>query len=210
MDKEIIRTVLGDAAGAVLSADDSLRLLDAIGIARDKALVATTIAEAKSAAIEIGYPVNMRSIDVHEPDRSETIEDITDENTMRLEFKRLMQSSDVSGVTMSASMAGARAYFGIRSRAKYGHLIICAAYPAQNNKPSEFVACTMPVTREGATEAFRLVKGDLQLSEVLFTDTLRRLSALAAAAPQIDSMDITPVVASAQSVVAIEASVSLK
>jgi acetyltransferase len=209
VDKEIIRDVMDNSPAGPLPADKTMRLMDAIGLSHQKETIATTILEAKMAAIDIGYPVNLKSISMHEDGETSSVINVTDENTMRLEFKRLMLDSDVKGVLISPSLEGDRAYFGIRHRAKYGHIIICGTYPATEQKPVTFAACTMPVSKEDATEAMERVQGSFQLNKILFVDTLRRLSALCSIAPRIESMDIMPVVASARSVVALDISVLL-
>ncbi|MBR5034621.1 MAG: acetate--CoA ligase family protein [Bacteroidales bacterium] len=209
VDKEIIHNVIDDSPAGMLSADKALRLLDAIGLSHQKEIIATTIIEAKIASIDIGYPVNMRSISMHEDGETSSVINVTDENTMRLEFKRLMLDSDVKGVLISPSLEGERAYFGIRHRAKFGHIILCGTYPASDQKPCCFAACTMPVSKAEATEAMERVQGSFQLNKILFVDTLRRLSALCSVAPRIESMDIMPVVASTRSVVALDISVVL-
>ena len=209
VDKEIIHAVIDDSPAGPLSADRALRLMDAIGLSHQKEVIATTILEAKMAAIDIGYPVNMKSISMHEDGKTSLVINITDENTMRLEFKRLMLDSDVKGVLISPSLEGDRAYFGIRRRAKYGHLIICGTYSASDLKPCRFAACTMPVSKAEATEAIERIQGNFQLNKILFVDTLRRLSALCTIAPRIESMDIMPVVANARSAVALDISVVL-
>ena len=209
VDKEIIHDVIDNSPSGALSADKAVRLMDAIGLSHQKEIIATTILEAKMAAIDIGYPVNLKSISMHEDGETSSVINVTDENTMRLEFKRLMLDSDVKGVLISPSLEGERAYFGIRQRAKYGHIILCGTYPATEQKPVTFAACTIPVSKEDATEAMERVQGNYQLNKIMFVDTLRRLSALCSVAPRIESMDIMPVVASARSVVALDISVVL-
>lgn len=209
VDKEIIQAITDNAPAGPLGLDESLRILDAIGISRQKEIIATSILEAKMAAIDIGYPVNMSSVSLHNEGELSSVESITDENTMRLEFKRLMLSSDAKGVLITPSLEGDRAYFGIRRRAKYGQLILCGAYSANESRPEDIVACTIPVTKASSAEAMARVKGNFQINKILFTDTLRRLSALCSAAPRIEQIDIMPTVASTRSVVALDISVVL-
>ena len=210
VDKAIISQVLSGAQDGPLPKDKALRLLDAIGISREKAIIACSVLEAKIAAIDVGYPINLTGISMHGGESSETVENITDENTMRLEFKRLMLSSDASGVKIAPSLCGARAYFGIRRRARTGHIVICGTYPASDSRPMKYAACSMPVTKEEATQMFLRVRSSFMLNEILFEDCLRRLSALCHFAPQIDSMDILPVVANTRNVVALDAAVIVK
>ena len=210
VDKAIIlEATEGESAGP-LSYEKSLRLLDAIGISRVKEIIATNTMEAKMAAIDICYPIDMKSICVHEEGPAEVVKNITDENTMRLEFRRLMLSSDVKGVLISPSLDSSLAYFGIRHKAKLGHLIVCGDCPDESRRPQEFCACTMPVGKAEAEAAYERIKGTSQLNKVVFTDTLRRLSALCSSAPRIDKMDIIPAVVSTRSVVALDIAVSLK
>lgn len=210
VDKAIINEATEGEGAGDLSYDKSLRLLDAIGISRVKEIIATNTMEAKMAAIDICYPIDMKSICVHEEGPAEVVKNITDENTMRLEFRRLMLSSDVKGVLISPSLESSLAYFGIRHKARQGHIIVCGACTGQSGRPQEFCACTMPVGKAEAEAAYERIKGPSQLNKVVFTDTLRRLSALCAAAPQIDKMDIIPAVVSTRSVVALDIAVSLR
>jgi len=210
VDKEIINSILSSSDDGPLTNGMALMLLDAIGISRQKAIIATSNMEAKIAAIDIGYPINMESISVHDALPPEMVENITDENTMKLEFQRLMHSSDTKGVLLGPSLEGSRAYFGVRRSARLGHLIICGTYPQTDKRPERFICCTMPVTKVEATEAFHRIKGEHRISEIQFVDALRRLSALCDYAPQIDKIDIMPVVASTRSVVALDVQVSIK
>lgn len=210
VDKEILRGIVSKAQDGPLPQEQALRLLDAIGIVRQKTFIATSALEAKISAIDIGYPINMQSIAVHDALEPEVVENITDENTMKLEFLRLMRSSDAKGVLLSPSLAGARAYFGIRRSAKYGHLVLCGTYPSSAERPELFISCTMPVTKVEAMRAFGRVKGDFHLNEVLFVDTLRRLSALCEFAPEIERADIMPVVATTHNMVALDIAAVIK
>ena len=129
---------------------------------------------------------------------------------MKLEFLRLMRSSDAKGVLLSPSLVGERVYFGIRHSAKYGHLIVCGAYSASAGRPGLFISCTMPVTKVEAMRAFSRVKGGFHLNEILFVDIMRRLSALCELAPEIERADIMPVVATTHNMVALDIAAVIK
>ena len=210
IDKEIVDEVMTGNTSCTLSKDKALRLLDAIGISRERTLIATNIDEARVAVTDLGFPLNMENISIHEADGREIVENITDRNTMRLEFSRLMRDPGSKGILIRPALTGARSYFGIRHRAQLGHLVVCGTLTQNDGKPSGFVSCTLPVTKEEATQIFLRVKGDHQVNEVIFTDTLRRLSALCSYAPQIDKMDIYPVVINARNVIALDVSVTLR
>ena len=210
VDKEIIHSVTDSAADGCLPAEQALRLLDAIGISRQKEIIATSATEAKYAATDIGYPINLKSISAHDNSLDEAVEDVSDENTLKMEFRRLVLSSDVKGVMLGPSLKGARAYFGVRRSAKWGHLVVCGTFARNESRPDNFVFCTMPVTRAEAQQMFARVKGDLQLNELSFVETLCRLSALCNAAPEIERMDIMPAVANARCVVALDTAVCVK
>lgn len=210
IDKEIVDEVMGSSTSCTLSKENALRLLDAIGIIRDRTLIATSMEEARTIVTDIGFPINMENISVYEADGREVVENITDRNTMRLEFSRLMRDPGTKGVLISPALTGASVYFGIRHRAKLGHLVVCGAVSPSNARPSGFISSTLPVSKEEASRIFQRVKGDYQINEVVFTDTLRRLSALCSYAPQIDKMDIFPVVVNARNVVALDASATLR
>ena len=210
VDKEIINEIIDGASSLALSKENSLRLLDAIGISRERTFIVTDLEEARVAVTDIGFPVNMKTVSIYEADKSEVAESITDRNTMRLEFGRLMRGHNSKGILISPALSGAVTYLGIRHKADLGHLVVCGAVTAEDTRPTKFVYCTLPVTKTEATEIYQRVKGDFQINEVIFTDTLRRLSALCTVAPQIDKLDIFPVIVSARSVVALDASATLR
>ncbi|MBR3744149.1 MAG: acetate--CoA ligase family protein [Bacteroidales bacterium] len=210
VDKEIINEVIGGASSLTLSKENSLRLLDAIGISRERTYIATDLEEARIAVTDIGFPINIKTVSVYEADKSEIVESITDRNTMRLEFGRLMRGQNAKGILISPALSGAVTYLGIRQKEGLGHLVVCGAITSEETKPTRFVYCTLPVTKTEATEIYQRVKGDFQVNEVIFTDTLRRLSALCTVAPQIDKLDIFPVIVSARSVVALDASATIR
>ena len=208
VDKEMIHDIVSNAPAGELSATDSLRLMEAIGIGGDREIVASTIMQAKMAAIEIGYPVNIQSI--CEDGTGECIEDITDENTMRLEYKRLMLSSACKGVRVSPSMGSSFIYFGIRQRPMLGHILLCGIYSPSQRHPDTFVALTAPVDRETAADAVKQFSGESPVQMFMIADTLRRLGALCEEAPRISSADIMPTVTGTRSIVATGASFILK
>lgn len=210
IDKETIDEVLQGSTSAVLDKEQSLRLLDAIGISRERTLIVNTIDEARVAATDIGFPINMENITLYEGDEKQVIENITDKNTMRLEFDRLMRAPGAKGVLIRPSLFGAGFYFGIRYRAALGHLVVCGTVTSPETKPSGFVCSTLPVTKTEASAILSRVRGCQQINEYIFSDTLRRLSALCSYAPQIEKMDIFPVVVNARSVVALDANVALR
>ena len=78
IDKETIDEVLQGSTSAVLDKEQSLRLLDAIGISRERTLIVNTIDEARVAATDIGFPINMENITLYEGDEKQVIENITD------------------------------------------------------------------------------------------------------------------------------------
>ena len=210
VDREIIHSVIDSAADGCLAAEQALRLLDAIGINRQKEIIATSVTEAKYAATDIGYPVNLKSISAHDNHLDEAVEDISDENTLKMEFRRLVLSSDVKGVLLGPSLKGTRVYFGVRHSARWGHLVVCGTFSGTGDRPDNFIFCNTPVTKEEARKVFDRIRGDRQLNEVSFVETLRRLSALCHAAAGIERMDIMPAVANAHCVVALDAAVCIK
>ena len=210
IDMETIDNVLKNAPSAVLKQEQALNLLDAIGITRERTLVATNIDQAREAVTDIGFPINMETILLRDGESKPVVEHITDRNTMRLEFGRLMETPDASGVLFRPTLSGSTVYLGIRKREGIGHFVVFGSVSKTDNKPSGFVFCTLPVTKQEAALAYQRVKEDNQINEVIFTDAMRRLSALCAYAPQIEKMDIFPVVVNARSLVALDAAVTIR
>ena len=208
IDREMIHNIVDKAPEGELDTTDAIRLIEALGISSEKEILATNLMQAKMAAIDIGYPVKLQSYG--EGIQRESVDNITDENTMRLEFKRLMLIHGAQGAILSPSMNGKYHYFGIRHKPKTGHIILFGIYDRTQRHPTSYTAFTVPLGREKVMASVKKVADFSQENEVLIVDTLRRLEALCREAPRIIGADIMPTVTGTRSIVATGVSVILK
>ena len=210
LDIEIIRGIIDGCTADTIPSGQALRLLDAIGISRERELFVSNPTDVHVASIEIGMPVSISTVPASEDEMPETVSEIYDENTLRVEFNRMVRSSETQGVMVRPSLIGAKMYFGIRRRARYGHVIVCSICSDGESRPSRYIFCSRPVSQEEAREAYTRAGGSGVVGQIIFIDTLRRLSALCEVAPEIFKMDIWPVVGCKQSIIATGCNILLK
>ncbi len=220
VDKEIIRHVINTNPNGYLAPEQVQILLDAAGINRAKELVATNIEDALKASREITYPLVMKVVGpVHKSDVGGVALNITDDHTMVSEFNRMMQIKDTTGILFQPMLSGTQIFVGAKREDKFGHLIMCGLGGIFVEALHDINSSLSPVSKIEADEmirglrGFKLIEGTRGQEGVnisLFSETIRRVSALCNAAPEIFEMDINPLLGNTRQVIAVDARIRLE
>jgi acetate---CoA ligase (ADP-forming) len=102
VDTKLIRSVINNCKEGYLTPDEVQKLLDAAGINRAKEAIAYNLNDAKKMAKEIGYPLVMKVVGpVHKSDVGGVVLDVTDEETLLLEFNRMIKIKETTSICFS-------------------------------------------------------------------------------------------------------------
>lgn len=220
IDKKTIRTVIDNCKNGFLSPKEVSLLLNAAGIPTTNELIANSIEEAEKYAKKIGFPLVMKVIGpVHKTDVKGVVLNVNDLETVRQEFNRLIDIKDASGVLLQQMVSGIELFIGAKKEDNYGHLIMCGLGGIFIEILQDVSAAFSPITKQEAThmidslkghKIFDGVRGGAPLNKDLFIEIIQRISALLKLAPEINEIDLNPLLAKGENIIAVDARINVK
>ena len=219
IDKKIIRKIIDESPNGWMPPFLVQQILDASGIGRVKEIITSSKEEASKAAIEIGYPVAMKIIGpVHKIDVDGVSLNVSDEHTLRAEFERMTNIEGVSGILIQPMLSGTEVFIGAKREKIFGPMIVCGLGGIFVEVIKDFKSTLAPVSQQEAENMIRSLKGypiikgyrgQPGISEILFAETIRRVSSLCMAAPEITEMDINPLIGNEKKLTAVDARIRI-
>lgn len=196
-----IRNLLAGKHG-MLETSDMLQLLDLTGITRPQERLVKIENDAIEAARTIGYPLAMKVVGLaHKSDAGGVILNVSSEQEVKESFHKLMQIKGAEGVQVSQMESGVEVFIGVKKEGEFGHLITCGLGGIFVEVMKDIQCALAPLNRNEALSMIRSLKsypiirgirGKQGINDEIIADTLCKISSLLAAAPQIEEMDINP------------------
>ncbi|MEG2665811.1 MAG: acetate--CoA ligase family protein, partial [Bacteroidales bacterium] len=220
LDKLAIRKVIEKNKDGYLPPDQIQILLDACGIDRAGEAVVNTLEMALEAAQTLGYPLVMKVVGpVHKSDVGGVALGVKDEQSIKTEFERMMQIKDTTAILMQPMLSGMELFAGVKLESKFGHLVLCGLGGIFIEVLKDIQSALAPVSSIEALRMIKALKGYKMLEGVrgqegINIDALIKvvlsLSRLVAVAPEIQEMDLNPLLASKDKVVAVDARIRIE
>jgi acyl-CoA synthetase (NDP forming) len=162
-----------------------------------------------------GFPLVMKVIGpVHKSDLGGVILNITVTEEATKAFDKLMSLPGAVGVMFQPMIKGRELFAGIKFERKFGHLILCGMGGIFIEVLKDFSAASSPVSPKESREMIRKLKiypilegirGQKGINLELFSEILVRLSELVEAIPGVIEMDLNPLLAYNDEIVAVDA-----
>ena len=219
VDVKTIREVIENNGNGYLAPEAIQRLLDAAGINRAKEFVAETVEQALAGAKEVGYPLVMKVIGpVHKTDVGGVVLNVNDDTKLEAEFNRMIKIQDTTAILLQPMLSGTEIFIGAKKEGNFGTLVMCGLGGIFIEVLKDVQTALAPVNKSEANSmikglrGYKMIKGTRGLegvNEEMFNETVRRVSALCMAAPEIEEMDLNPLLGNAKTVVAVDARIRI-
>lgn len=220
VDKAAIRNVIENNPDGYLAPDQIQILLDACGVPRAGEAVVDTPEAAVAAAEKLGYPLVMKVVGpVHKSDVGGVVLNVKDAATVKAEFERMIKIKDTTAILMQPMLSGMEIFAGVKYEPKFGHMILCGLGGIFIEVLKDVQTGLAPVTAKAAKGMIERLKGYKMLQGVrgqdgvnieAFAKVVESLSKLVAVAPEIQEMDINPLLGNAKQVVAVDARIRIQ
>jgi acetyltransferase len=220
IDKKTIRNVIDNCTNGFLTPQQVSTLLEAANIPITKEHVASSVKEAEKFATELGFPIVMKVVGpVHKTDVNGVVLNVNDLETVQQEFNRLIDIKDATGVLLQQMVSGIELFIGAKKEENYGHLVMCGLGGIFIEILQDVSSAFSPITKQEATymidslkgsKIFDGVRGGAPLNKALFIEIIQRVSALLKLAPEIEELDLNPLLAKADNIIAVDARISVK
>jgi acetyltransferase len=215
-----IRRIIDHAQSGYQPAEIIHRLLAAAGIPMVKELLVSDVQTAVAAAREIGFPLVMKVVGpVHKTDVGGVVLNVRNEESVRKEFHHLMKIEGCTAVLLAQMAFGTELFLGAKYEPPYGHVVLCGLGGIYVEVMKDVTSGLAPLSLEEASsmiynlKSYRLLEGYRGKSGVdirKFTHIIVRLSTLLRFATEIKEMDINPLMANRNSILAVDARIKIE
>lgn len=226
----IINKALSDNNGVILDETESKKLLKHYGIPVNRTRIARSAAESAEIAEKTGFPVVLKvhSPDItHKSDAGGVILELNNKSDVKKAFRQIITNAreyddkaEVRGVTVQRMIKdGTEIILGSKSDRLFGPVIMFGAggilAEIIKDRAIGIPPLNSTLTRRmmEATKVFRILRGFRNMAPVNLRKTeeiIIRLSHLVADFPEIKEIDINPLLASENDIIAVDARVVLQ
>ncbi|NCC46551.1 MAG: CoA-binding protein [Bacteroidia bacterium] len=220
VDHKLIRSIIDKSQNGYLAPEDVQKLLDAAGVNRAKEAVASTISQVSKMAKDIGYPLVMKVVGpIHKSDVGGVVLNVTDEETLSQEFKRMIKIPGTTSILLQPMLSGTQLFIGAKREEGFGHLIMCGLGGIFVEAIQDITTALSPVSKKESEimikslRGYKLIegtRGQEGVNQFFFSESIRRISALCKAAPEIFEMDLNPLLGNERQVVAVDARIRIE
>ena len=221
--RDIISTITRDAdrgSSFYLAPDVVRELFACAGIPMVPEMVSTSKEELSAFAQKVGYPVVAKVVGpVHKSDVGGVTLNIRSAEHLALEFDRMTKIPDATAVMVQKMMRGTEVFIGAKYEERFGHVVLCGLGGIFVEVLKDVSSGLAPLSY---TEAYSMIhslrgykilkgtRGQRGINEQKYAEIIVRLSTLLRFAREIKEMDINPLLADEQNVVAVDARVRIE
>lgn len=171
-------------------------------------------------ASKIGYPVVAKVVGpVHKSDVGGVALNIRSEKHLALEFERMMEIEGAHAVMVQKMVKGTELFIGAKYEPRFGHVVLCGMGGIFVEVLKDVSSGLAPLSYQEASSmvhslrAYKIIKGtrgQKGLNEKKYTEIIVRLSTLLRFATEIKELDINPLIADSEDVVAVDARIRIE
>ncbi len=220
VDVPQIRRIIESCESGQLPPDKIHALFSAASIPMVKEIVAVSVEEALEAAHEIGFPVVMKVVGpIHKTDVGGVSLNIRSDESIRLEFKRMINIPETHAILIAAQAEGTELFLGAKYEPKFGHIILCGIGGIFVEVLKDVTSGLSPLSYDEALSMIRNLKaypmikgfrGKPGVSRKKFAEIIVRLSSMLRFATEIKEMDINPLIGRGDQLIAVDARITIE
>ena len=218
--REVHRLKFEGIKSGYLAPDTVREILSCAGIPLVPEMVSTSKAELTAFAQRVGFPVVAKVVGpVHKSDVGGVALNIRTPEHLALEFDRMMQIPDATGIMVQKMLKGTELFIGAKYEERFGHVILCGLGGIFVEVLKDVSSGLAPLSYD---EAFSMIhslrgykilkgtRGQKGINEQKYAEIIVRLSTLLRFATEIKEMDINPLLADDNDVVAVDARILIE
>ena len=203
-----------------LAPDTVREILSCAGIPMVPEQVSSSKDELIAFAEKVGYPVVAKVVGpVHKSDVGGVALNIRTAEHLSLEFDRMMQIPDATGVMVQKMLKGTELFIGAKYEERFGHVVLCGLGGIFVEVLKDVSSGLAPLSYGEAfsmihsLRGYKIIKGtrgQKGINEQKYAEIIVRLSTLLRFATEIKEIDINPLLADEQNVTAVDARIRIE
>ena len=216
VDVPRIRNIIGNIEeDGYVSPDIVHQLLESAGIPMVPEMVSNDKEALTAFAQKVGYPVVAKVVGpVHKSDVGGVALNIRTPEHLSLEFDRMMKIEGATSVMVQKMLQGTELFIGAKYEERFGHVVLCGLGGIFVEVLRDVSSGLAPLSYPEAysmirsLRAYKIIqgtRGQAGINQQRYAEIIVRLSTLLRFATEIKEMDINPLLADEQSVIAVDA-----
>lgn len=183
-------------------------------------MVAGTKEELTTFAEKIGYPVVAKVVGpVHKSDVGGVTLNVCSSEQLGMEFDRMMKIQDATAVMIQKMISGRELFVGAKYEPRFGHVVLCGLGGIFVEALKDVASGLAPLSADEVRTMIRSlrgykilqgIRGQKGINEEKFIEIIQRLSVLLRYAIEIKEMDINPLLADGDDIVAVDARIRIE
>jgi len=196
------------------------QVLQCAGIPLVPELVSTSKEELTAFAEEVGFPVVAKVVGpLHKSDVGGVALNIRSKEVLSAEFDRMMQIPDATAVMVQKMLKGTELFVGAKYEERFGHVVLCGLGGIFVEVLKDVSSGLAPLCYDEvfsmihSLRGYKILKGtrgQQGINERKFAEIIVRLSTLLRFATEIKEIDINPLLADGEQVVAVDARIRVE
>ena len=220
INKELIRKIINNTKNGYLNPKLVKELLISAKIPVVNEVICHSKDECLNALKQVEFPLVMKIVGpIHKSDVGGIVLNITSEEKLLESFNKIINIQGAEGVLLQPMKAGIELFIGVKKEGKFGHLIVCGLGGIYIEVLKDISVALAPVTKDEATKmikelkSYKILKGIRNqegIDEQLFAEIISKVSKLIEIAPEIEELDLNPLLGSSTEIIAVDARINLK
>lgn len=217
---QIRRIIDGIKGSGYISSQSIQELFKAASIPIVEELVSDKWEEISAFAERIGYPIVAKVVgQLHKSDVGGVVLNIRSLEHLQFEFMRLMEIPNATAVMIQPMLKGIELFAGAKYEEKFGHIVLCGLGGIFVEIFKDVASGLAPLAMEEALSMIRSLKGykvfqgargQRGINEQQFARIIVQLSALLRFASEVKELDINPLLATENGIIAVDARIRIE
>ena len=218
--KNGIRTIITDCENGFISAENTMRLLKEAALPVAEQRQCNTLKHALDYAEQIGFPIVAKVVGpLHKTEVNGVHLNVRTPAGLQLSFEQLMQIPGAEGILIQKMHKGIELFIGVKYEQGLGHLILFGLGGIFVEVFKDVQSGLAPL-RKGEIKlmmkqlkAYPIItgfRGKSGINENLFIELITRVSKLVEQAPEIMEIDLNPLLANSNEIIAVDARISVR
>lgn len=217
---KIREIIAGIKDNGYINPDLVRQLLECAGIPMVPELVSDSKEKLTDFANRVGYPIVAKVVGpVHKSDVGGVTLNIRTPEHLTMEFDRMMQIEGAHSVMVQKMLKGTELFIGAKYEQRFGHVVLCGLGGIFVEVLKDVQSGLAPLSYAEAysmirsLRGYKIIKGtrgQAGINEQKYAEIIVRLSTLLRFATEIKEMDINPLLADADDVVAVDARILIE
>jgi len=220
IDRKAIRKIIDALPNGYIPSETVNSLLKLAGINFVIQNEAKNKTELRGLATTLEYPVVQKIVGpLHKSDVGGVVLNVKNDEELIFNFDKLMQIEGAKSVIIQPMKKGIELFIGAKKENNYPHIILCGLGGIFVEILKDVTISMIPVSKEDslhmitqlkAYPILRGVRGQEGINIEAFSKIIRKISALLEIVPEIVELDINPLLANSNEIIAVDARIKIE